>query len=104
MKLDANDIRLIIEELKRELIPVLTEQLRGEITEQVTRQVTEMKRREQAPGLLKLPEVIARTGFKKSKIWALARAGEFPQPLKLGPKASAWREHEVSEWVRGRAA
>lgn len=54
--------------------------------------------------LLRLPEVVARTGMSRSCLYQAAAAGTFPKPVKLGPgaRASAWVEDEVSEWVEAR--
>ena len=52
--------------------------------------------------LLRLPDVEARTGLRRSHIYSLAARGEFPKPLKLGDRASAWVEAEITEWVRAR--
>ncbi|WP_043804350.1 helix-turn-helix transcriptional regulator [Arenimonas malthae] len=49
--------------------------------------------------LIRLPEVVARTGLSKSSIWARARAGSFPTPVKLGPRTTAWVASEVDQWV-----
>ena len=42
--------------------------------------------------LLRLPDVEARTGLKKSAIYAGIKSGTFPVPVKLGPRAAAWME------------
>lgn len=52
--------------------------------------------------ILKLPEVIAKTGLSKSTIYAKAKAGTFAKPLKLGTRASAWIEEEIDAWIAGR--
>jgi prophage regulatory protein len=52
--------------------------------------------------LLRLPDVEARTGLRRSHLYALAARGEFPKPLKLGDRASAWIEREVSDWINSR--
>lgn len=52
--------------------------------------------------LLRLRDVEARTGLKRSHLYGLAARGEFPKPLKLGDRASAWVESEVTEWVYSR--
>jgi prophage regulatory protein len=52
--------------------------------------------------LLRLSGVKSRTGLGRSHIYALAARGEFPKPVKLGDRASAWVESEVTEWVRSR--
>lgn len=48
--------------------------------------------------LLRLPDVIARTGLSKSTIYRLIAAGEFPSPRKLGQRAVAWKASEIAEW------
>lgn len=51
------------------------------------------------PGLIRLPRVVALTGYGKSTIWERARAGTFPAPVRLGANATAWREAEVIAWI-----
>lgn len=51
---------------------------------------------------LRLPEVEQLTGYKRSSIYRLAKDGEFPSPIRLGGRASAWLEHEVQEWMAER--
>jgi prophage regulatory protein len=29
---------------------------------------------------------------------------EFPAPIRIGPRASAWAEHEVTAWIAARIA
>lgn len=48
---------------------------------------------------LRLNAVIEITGLKRSSIYALARAGDFPQPFKLSARSSAWSELAVREWM-----
>lgn len=54
--------------------------------------------------LIRLPEVRARTGLSRSAIYARMQAGDFPPPVKLGERASAWPEHEVMAWCQARIA
>ena len=54
--------------------------------------------------LLRLREVGRRTGKSRSDIYRCIAAGEFPAPVKLGERASAWVEHEVSAWIAERIA
>ncbi|TGD74155.1 AlpA family transcriptional regulator [Mangrovimicrobium sediminis] len=51
--------------------------------------------------LLKLSEVEARTGKSRSSIYG---DPEFPRPIKIGPRASAWVESEVTAWIESRIA
>jgi prophage regulatory protein len=52
--------------------------------------------------LLRLPDVEARTGLRKSAIYAGMKAGSFPKCLKLGPRASAWASSEIDAWIAER--
>jgi predicted DNA-binding transcriptional regulator AlpA len=55
--------------------------------------------------LLRLPEIIgdnesnppkpAIVPVSKSTWWAGVKDGRFPQPIKLGPRITAWRESDV---------
>ena len=52
--------------------------------------------------LLRLPEVEARTGTKKSFIYQEIKDGRFPAPVELGKRARAWRSDEVQAWIDNR--
>ena len=52
--------------------------------------------------LLHLREVQTLTSLGRSTIYRLMRAGLFPEPLKIGPRAVRWRESEIREWVGSR--
>jgi prophage regulatory protein len=56
----------------------------------------------QLESLLRLPEVERRTGLRRAHLYKLARAGKFPRPLKIGARASAWRETQVAAWIAAR--
>lgn len=56
------------------------------------------------PFLERLPQVRTRTGLSRSEIYRRIAAGDFPKPIKLGPRASAWPEHEVTAWIAARIA
>ncbi len=54
--------------------------------------------------LLRLPAVEERTGLKKSSLYAGAKAGTFPAPVRLSARAVAWRESDIDRWISERAA
>lgn len=54
--------------------------------------------------LERLPQVKARTGLCRSDIYRRIAAGDFPAPIKLGERASAWNAAEVDSWITGRIA
>lgn len=51
---------------------------------------------------LRLRDVEARTGLRRSHIYFLSSRGRFPRPLKLGDRASARVAGEVDEWIMAR--
>ena len=57
-----------------------------------------------SPIILRLPEVLARTGYKRSTIYDLQSKGLFPHAIKLGVKAVGWPEHEITQWIEQRIA
>jgi prophage regulatory protein len=52
--------------------------------------------------LLRLPQVIQRTGLSRSSIYAAVKRGEFPKSIQLGPRAVAWPSGEIDAWVQAR--
>ena len=54
--------------------------------------------------ILRRPEVEARTGLACSTIYDGIKAGTFPAPIQLGPKARGWIESEINEWLAARVA
>lgn len=54
---------------------------------------------EKHPKLIRLPEVMNRTGFGKTWIYELVKAGRFPAQIKTGVRAIAFIESEVDEWI-----
>ena len=54
--------------------------------------------------ILRLPEVLARTGLSRSTIYVRIAQGRFPRPVPLGGRAVGWIEAELDEWLRERIA
>ncbi|WP_063942704.1 helix-turn-helix transcriptional regulator [Enterobacter bugandensis] len=52
--------------------------------------------------LIKMPEVMRRTGNGKAWIYRLISQGQFPRPVKVGARAVAFVESEVDEWISRR--
>jgi prophage regulatory protein len=52
--------------------------------------------------LLRLPEVEAVTGCKKSTIYLLIQRGEFPKGVAVTGRMRAWPESAVLQWVQDR--
>lgn len=49
--------------------------------------------------LIKKPEVLKKTALSNSSLYRLINADEFPAPIQLGPRAVAWVDSEVQEWI-----
>ncbi|MCX6539229.1 MAG: AlpA family phage regulatory protein [Acidobacteria bacterium] len=50
--------------------------------------------------ILRLPEVIEITQRRRSTIYADIKAGRFPKPLPLGPRARGWLADDIEKWIR----
>jgi predicted DNA-binding transcriptional regulator AlpA len=42
-----------------------------------------------------LPQVLRVFPISKSSWWAGVKAGQYPKPVKLGPKTTAWRVEDI---------
>ncbi|HCL5289737.1 TPA: AlpA family transcriptional regulator [Salmonella enterica] len=49
--------------------------------------------------LVRLPEVLRRTGFGKTWIYTLIKTGRFPSQVKTGVRAIAFIESEIDTWI-----
>ncbi|WP_395709698.1 helix-turn-helix transcriptional regulator [Reyranella sp.] len=49
--------------------------------------------------LVRLPELTAWLGVNKSSIQNWVRFGHMPRPVKLGPRAVAWKYSDIKTWL-----
>ena len=54
--------------------------------------------------LLRLADVEAATGCKKSTIYKLMKEGKFPHCVRITARMAAWPESAVLQWVQARIA
>ncbi len=54
--------------------------------------------------LMRLPEVLQFTGLPRSTVYAMTNKGNFPKPVKLSERSSAWRSDEIQAWIESRTA
>ena len=52
--------------------------------------------------LLRLTQVMETTGLRRTTIYALQAAGDFPMRVQITPSCVGWIEHEVQAWIAGR--
>lgn len=51
---------------------------------------------------LRIRSVCARVGLARSTVYMLVQRGDFPKPVKLGGRASAWSSSEIEQWQQAR--
>lgn len=54
--------------------------------------------------MLRMPDVIHRTGLSRSTIYALVAEGKFPRQIKVSPNTAGWLEHEIDAYLQERIA
>lgn len=52
--------------------------------------------------MLRLGDVLAKTGLSRTGVYDDAAAGLFTKPVKIGARAAAWPAHEVEAVLRAR--
>ncbi|UCV28105.1 AlpA family phage regulatory protein [Ferribacterium limneticum] len=52
--------------------------------------------------IIRMPEVMAKVGLRKSAVYNMIKRGEFPAQIRLGENSVGWIEADVDEWVRVR--
>ncbi len=53
----------------------------------------------EASRLLRLPAVLHRIALSRSEWYRRVAIGEAPRPIALGPRARAWREQDIDEYI-----
>ncbi|HEK2644064.1 TPA: AlpA family transcriptional regulator [Proteus mirabilis] len=54
--------------------------------------------------LIRLSEVLRRTGYSKAWIYRLIKENDFPKQVKIGARSIAFVESEVDEWIANKIA
>ena len=49
--------------------------------------------------IMRLPEVIHSTGYKRSSIYNFMKEGSFPDCKSLGGRAVGWDSEEIQAWI-----
>lgn len=57
---------------------------------------------EMAVVFLRLQAVIRVTGLSRSTLYRLIADEQFPRPVRLGPRAVAWRRTDIEAWGEAR--
>jgi prophage regulatory protein len=54
------------------------------------------------PRMLRIGDVMRPVGLGRSTVWRMVQEKRFPAPRRLGPRAVAWIEADVGNWVLNR--
>ena len=49
--------------------------------------------------VLRLPDVIKRTGLSSATIYRHIAAGSFPERIRLGERSVGWLESDIEQWL-----
>ena len=56
------------------------------------------------PRIIRLPEVIKRTGLPRASIYQQMAQGSFPKPIAISLRSRGWIASEVDGWIEQRIA
>jgi len=55
-------------------------------------------------GFVRLPDVLKVFPVSASHWWAGVKDGRYPQPVKLGPKITAWKVDDIRQLIQSQGA
>lgn len=50
--------------------------------------------------ILRIKEVMARTGLKRTTLYAKIAQGTFPRQLQISERCAGWRQSDIEKWLR----
>lgn len=54
--------------------------------------------------VMRMKDVVKKIGLCRATIYAMIGRGEFPRPIRIGERATGWRESELEAWLAKRTA
>ncbi|MEX3760268.1 helix-turn-helix transcriptional regulator [Paraburkholderia phenoliruptrix] len=54
--------------------------------------------------VMRMKDVVKKIGLCRATIYAMISRGEFPRPIRIGERATGWRESELEAWLANRTA
>ena len=52
--------------------------------------------------LLRISQVLSICPVSKAHLYLMIQEGDFPRPVRVGKRAVAWRESEITQWIATR--
>ncbi|MDR8399522.1 AlpA family transcriptional regulator [Paraburkholderia sp. USG1] len=54
--------------------------------------------------VMRMKDVVKKIGLCRATIYSMISRGEFPRPIRIGERATGWRESELEAWLANRSA
>ena len=54
-------------------------------------------------GFMRQPQVLEVVPFSPATLWRKCKAGQFPKPVKLSERVTAWSVSSIREWLNAQA-
>jgi prophage regulatory protein len=56
----------------------------------------------ESKALMRMDEIVSLLGFGKSTLYAMIKNHQFPAPIKIGKRKTAWRTEVVMDWLNSK--
>ena len=56
-----------------------------------------------ATGFMRQPQVLEVVPFSSATLWRKCKAGQFPKPVKLSERVTAWKVSSIRDWLNTQA-
>ena len=53
--------------------------------------------------VMRMKDVVKKIGLCRATIYSMISRGEFPRPIRIGERATGWRESELEAWLARRS-
>ena len=50
-------------------------------------------------GVSRINQLLSFLPISKSTVWAWVKQGRFPEPIKLSPTVTVWRNKDIHQWL-----
>ena len=64
--------------------------------------VTSVVKTSESKALMRMDEIVSLLGFGRSTLYAMIKNHQFPAPIKIGKRKTAWRTEVVMDWLNSK--
>jgi prophage regulatory protein len=61
--------------------------------------IIDIRSKSNEAGFFRLKDILELMGISKSTLYLKIKKGEFPEPIKIGPRISAWYRRDIYEYI-----